>query len=66
MLAVGIGDGVSYDELKGIASDPKKFVFHVDDFGALETIKAHIISVASKKCVEKSKQTVVIRFFVFL
>ncbi len=55
MLAVGIGDGVSYEELKGIASDPKKFVFHVDDFGALETIKAHIISVASKKCVEKSE-----------
>ena len=55
MLAVGIGDGVSYNELRGIASDPDKFVFHVDDFGALDTIKSHIISVASKKCVDKSK-----------
>ena len=55
VISVGIGDAVSFDELNTISSDPSSLVFHVDNFGALESIKSNIISVASRECTDKSE-----------
>ena len=55
VISVGIGDAVSFDELNTISSDSSSLVFHVDNFGALESIESNIISVASKECTDKSE-----------
>ncbi len=57
MLSVGIGSKTSPIELRAIASDAS-LTFHVDDFGALEVIKANILSVASAECVKRRKRCV--------
>ena len=55
MIAVGIGEEVSFDELNAISSDPSSLVFHVDNFGALESIKSNILKVATRECVQRSE-----------
>jgi len=54
VYAVGIGQGVDMMEIRNIASDPSEnYVFKVDDFNSLETIKDQL---ASKTCTEKPSE----------
>ena len=58
MIAVGIGEEVSFDELNAISSEPTSLVFHVDNFGALESIKSSVLNVASRECIQRSEYSV--------
>ena len=47
MFAIGIGQGTSQDELRGIASKPsEQFVFNAVSFEALGAIKQGVVSTA--------------------
>ncbi|XP_045170354.2 cartilage matrix protein-like [Mercenaria mercenaria] len=48
VFSIGIGSGIDKRELEDIASDPTdKFFLHVDNFGALDTIK---VKLAARSC----------------
>jgi collagen type VI alpha len=48
IFSIGIGSGIDKLELEDIASDPvDKFFLHVDDFGALDTVK---MKLAARTC----------------
>lgn len=52
IMAIGVGNGVRERELEGLASTPKeKYVYRVDDFGALSTIRDEL---SIKSCEGKS------------
>ncbi|XP_045215666.2 cartilage matrix protein-like [Mercenaria mercenaria] len=55
VFAIGIGDGIDLLEIRNIASNPDdNYVFQVDDFNSLETIKDVL---AIKACKEKPNDT---------
>ncbi|KAL5004049.1 hypothetical protein ScPMuIL_017505 [Solemya velum] len=59
LFAIGVGDNISEEELRNIASDPKQdHVFMVDDYRALNTIKDEL---AARTCPEIATPRPIIR-----